>query len=213
MRSNRRKHLLKARREQPQKLITPQLGKLLLFFLLVGVGFLILRLVIPQFIHKRVAPLEVAAWKRYSPGQSGLSLLLPGEPQPENANGPSPDPAVKRLDRFLLSVKEFRVAVWNITYQGEIPADLRKAAEGVAAALKESGEVTDYQETVTPTRRSGRSGMLVNGAFKRSGEERQFRALLLGEGDRLWQVVVAYPPSFRRARTASQRIINSVKLD
>lgn len=213
MRSFRRKHIQKARREQARKLLPPRFGWPILLLLLTVSAPVIIRIGSHELIHKRKNPLLAAEWKIYSPGQSRLSLLLPGAPQTVSVKTPAADPAVRQVDRYQTSVKEFRVAVWNISYHGEIPADLRKAAEGVAAALKESGEVIDYQETVIPTRRYGRSGMLVSGAFKRNGEERQFRALLLGEGDRLWQVVVDYPSSYSQASSASQRIIDSVRMN
>ncbi len=211
-RSIRREQSRKAERRQVWKLIPPGLGKPLLFFLAVASLPLIIRFGIHEFIHKKKYPLQTAEWKTYSPGQSQLSLPLPGEPQPESVKVSAHDPAIKQMECYQVSVKEFRVRIWNISYQEGTSADLQQAVHNVAPALKEPGDVTEYQESVTPIRRSGRSGLLVNGAFKRKGEQNRFRALLLSEEPRLWQVVISYPASARSGSKASQRIVDSVRI-
>lgn len=112
-----------------------------------------------------------------------------------------------------MEIKEFRVEVWTVSDAGGKPPDLRQAARNVALALKESGGAADYQENLSPTKRYGRGGLLINGSFRRHGEQHLFRALLTGEGPKLWQVVVSHPASYRQASTASQRIIDSVRID
>ncbi len=213
MRKIKHEHSRKARRKLGQKFIPPGLGKPLLYLLLAVTAPILLRLGAHEFIHKRKFPLQTAEWKVYSPGLSRLSLLLPGEPQPESFQATASGPAIRQVDRYQVSVKEFRVLMWDVSYQEGAPADLNQAAHDLlASALKELGQVTEYQETVTPTKRSGRSGMLINGTFKRKGEPRQFRALLLGEGPRLWQVVVIHPASDDVATTASRSIIDSIRI-
>lgn len=193
-------------------MIPPGLGKPLLFILLAAAGALSIRLGIHEFIHKRKTPLFVAKWKTYSPGQTQLSLQLPGEPQPANDKALESNPAVERVERYQITLKDFRVAIWSTTYRAGTIADVRQAALDLASALKDSEEVTDYRRTMNVISHSGRSGMLVNGSFKNVGGQRLFRALLLGEGSKLWQVVVTYSDSDRTASNAALRIINSIKI-
>ncbi len=210
-RSIRRKQSRKTE-SQAWKLIPPGLGKPLLFFLALAFLPLMIRLGVHEFVHKKKYPLQTGEWKFYSPGQSQLSLPLPSETQPESVKVSVLDSAIKQMEGHQVSVKEFRVRIWNISYQEGMSADLQQAVHNVAPALKEAGDVMEYQESVTPIRRSGRSGLLVSGAFKRKGEQNQFRALLLSEEPRLWQVVVSYPASDRAASKASQQIVDSVRV-
>jgi hypothetical protein len=212
MRSIRREQLRKARREEARKLIPTGLRWPLLLLLLIVSAPLALRLVAHRFFHKH-SSLYGAEWKVYSPGQSRLSLLLPAQPRSAGARAPDAGAAVAQADRYQVAVGEFNVSLWDVTYGGGASVDLRQAARGVRAALQEPGEVAEYREEVSPTRRYGQEGLLVSGAFRRGGEERLFRALLLTEGDRLWQVVLAYPATDRAAVKAAQRMIDSVRVD
>lgn len=173
---------------------------------------LLIRFAVHEFIHKRKFPLMDAEWKSYSPGQSGLSLLLPGEPQPSSFDAPSSGADFKQVERYQVSVEEFRVMMCSVSYREDVPADLEQATRGVPAILQESGEVAEYKETISRTKHSGRSGVLVSGTFKRNGEPKQFRALLLSEGPRLWQVLVSHQSSYPAATKAARRVIDSIKV-
>lgn len=198
--------------KKARKLIPPELRGPVLFVVLMLSGFLLLRFAIHEFIHKPKFPLADVEWKSYSPGQSGLSLLLPGEPQPGGSNAPSPGTEVKQAEYYQVSVKEFRVVIGSVLYREDVPADLEEATRALPAILQTSGEVVEYKETIGRTKHSGRSGVLVSGTFKRDGEPRQFRALLLSEGPRLWQVLVFYQASYPAAAKAARRVIDSIKI-
>ena len=212
MRKNKPKHNQQARQKKRGKLIPPELRGPILFIALMISLPLVARFAIHEFIHKRKFPLMDAEWKSYSPGQSGLSLLLPGEPQPSGSNAPSPGTEVKQAEYYQVSVKEFRVVIGSVLYREEVPADLEQATRALPAILQTSGEVAEYKEAVGRTKHSGRSGVLVSGTFNRNGEPRQFRALLLSEGPRLWQVLVSHQSSYPAATKAARRIIDSVKV-
>ena len=212
MRKNKPRHNQQARQKKGGKLISPGLrGPFLLIVLMIAVP-LVVRFAIHEFVHKRKFPLVDAEWKSYSPGQSGLSLLLPGEPQPSGLERAAPSKDVKQADYYQVSVKEFKVVIRSVSYREDVPADLEQATRALPAILQESGEVAEYKETVSQTKRSGRSGVLVSGAFKRNGEPRQFRCLLLSEGPRLWQVLVSYQASYPAAAKAARRVVDSIKV-
>lgn len=209
---NKPQHKQQVRQKKGGKLISPELRGPILFIVLMITVPLVARFAIHEFIHKRKFPLMDAEWKHYSPGQSGLSLLLPGDPQPGGFNAPAFSADFKQVERYQVSVEEFRVMLWNASYREDAPADLERATRALPAILQESGEVAEYKETVSRTNRSGRSGVLVSGTFKRNGELRQFRAFLLSEGPRLWQVLVSYHASYRAAAKAARRVIDSIKV-
>lgn len=124
----------------------------------------------------------------------------------------APGADVQRAEYFQVSVKEFRVIVGSMFYREAAPADFERAAEDLPAILQTSGEVVEYKQSIGRITHVGRSGMLVNGTFKRNGEPRQFRALLLNEGAKLWQVVVSYEASYPAAAKAARQVIDSVKV-
>ena len=163
---------------------------------------------------KSPPPVPTSEWRRYSPGNSIFSLLLPGEPQTESVKVPEPVRAkVKQIDRFKLSAGEFQVAVWATYYVEGMSADIRQAADSAVSSFRESPGITDYIGNTNEITRSGRSGMLVTGTFKRRGERMAIEAILLGDGPRLWQVIVTCPASDRDASTASRRVLDSVKIE
>ncbi len=212
MRKRKSQHNQKEQQKKARKLIRPELrGPLLLVALMISVPLLI-RFAVHEFIHKRKFPLMDAEWKSYSPGQSGLSLLLPGEPQLGGTDAPAPGTNVKQTDYYQVSVKEFRVVIGSVLYREDVPADLEQATRALPGILQVSGEVAEYKETISRTKHSGRSGVLVTGTFKRNGEPQQVRALLLSEGPRLWQVLVSHQSSYPAATKAARRVIDSIKV-
>lgn len=193
----------------------PRFGKeilmLLAVFIAVGIG----RILVHETAHKK-SPSTTATseWKTYHPGESQLSLSLPGEPQAEHADVPDSIRAnVKQVNRYKYARREFHVAVWDISYVDGVPVDIQKAADGAVSALKQSGSATEYQDNITPITRSGRSGLLVRASYKRYGERTLIDALLLGDGTKLWQVIITHPASDDNGRIASNTILDSVKID
>lgn len=214
MRKIRGKQSRKAERRRRRKFLPPGFGwRPLLLLALALSAPLTLRFAAHKFLHDHSSPLYAAKWKVYSPGESRLSLLLPGAPQFAGVGATDADPAAIGVARYQVVVGEFRVALWEISYREGTPADLRQASRGVASALREFGEVAEYQENFATTRRYGREGLLVRGEYKRGGGRQLFSALLTGEGAKLWQTVVSYPASDRLAASASRRVLDSVRLN
>lgn len=212
MRKIKRHHKREAEVKKGLKLIPPELrGPLLYILLIIFLPFVITYAV--ELIHKRQFPLSHAEWKLYSPSQSRLSLLLPGEPQAVIGNAPETDLAILRVDRHQVVIEQFRMSLWEVSYREGTLADLRQAVPLVSAALRESGEVAEYKENLAPAKHRGHDSLLVSGTFNRGGQQQHFRAMMTAEGDRLWQVVVAHPASYRLAAKAAQRVIDSIRLN
>ena len=179
-------------------------------------GPLIIKLSAHKFFHRhqeRNAATKLSEWKRSFPEGSRLSLELPGELQREDA--PTPESSrrtIKEATRYKHSSGAFEVAVWDITYLEGVPTDLRRAAEGAASTLKESGGITDYQDTVTPATCSGQPCLRMSATFKRYGISSRLEAILIGQGSKLWQVIATFQASAADAPFAVQRVLDSVRI-
>jgi len=193
----------------------PRFGKEILILIAIIIAAGTWKVVIHESRHKRDPHSPTAAgWKRYSPGGSRLSLALPGEPQSENVNVPETLRAkVKQISRYKYSDEQLQVAVWDTLYFDEVSTDIQQATEGARQTMRHSEGVTEYTDSSTPIARSGRSGLLVTGTFKRYGEAMEIEAILLGDGPRLWQVIVTHPASGHDLTAESKRILDSVSLE
>ena len=186
-------------------------GKEILIMLAVLVTAGVWRVAIHEFGHK--SSILTSEWQRYSPGQSHLSLLLPGEPQLTPPESPESIPNIKEASRYRYSLEAFSAEVSHVLYREGTSADIWKAADGTASALSQSPGVTEYRNTVTAIKRSGRAGVFISGSFKRDGNKMQIEAVLLGEGSKLWQVIVTHPASDRNAERASRKVLGSIAID
>ena len=152
-------------------------------------------------------------WKTYSPGESQLSLSLPAEPQPVGAEIPDSDRAkIRQADRYQFALERFRVDIWNVLYADGVPTDIQQAAEGAIEGLRQSEGVTEFQDSKTLISRSGKKGMLVTGTFKRADETVDLHAILLGDGPKLWQVIITHPASDQNGSVAARRILQSIEI-
>lgn len=212
MSKTRRKTLKSNRKEQSRH--RPRFGKKLLLVLAVLTVAVVGGIAMLKYARKRPPPpVPALEWQRYSPGNSTFSLLLPGEPQSESVELPEPLRAkVKQSNRFRLSVGSLQVSVWSTTFLNEVPADIQKAAEGAVLSLRASPGVTGYVGHTTELTRSARPGMRITGTYERYSEKMAIEAMLLGDGPKLWQVIITYPTSERDAYTASKRVLDSVRI-
>ncbi len=192
-------------------------GKQIFIIFLVMLGAGTLRFVFHELLHKNPVPqdhIPTQEWKKYSPGGSPLSLLLPGGPEPESLGVPEALPGeVEHVSLHKYSNEQLQVVVWDILYADGVAADIRKAADGAVSTLKQSGGVTEYSGSSTPVSRSGRSGLQVQGTFKRYGVGMKIEALLLGDGPRLWEVITTYPAAETGASEAARRILDSTTIE
>lgn len=160
------------------------------------------------------ASVLTSEWKRYAPGGAPLSLLLPSEPRLENTGiSEVSGGTLKQAERYHLSIEKIQVALWNITYADGVSTDIGRAADGAAEALRQSRGVTEYQDERKPIVRSGRQGVLVTGRFARDGEKMSIEAALLGEGEKLWQVIITRPAADRNGSLVSKRILDSIQIE
>lgn len=193
----------------------PRFGKEVLILL----ALLILAATWKVFLHemkhvKTPSSVLTSEWRRYSPGSSQLSLMLPAEPQSQSAEVPqSAAEAISQVNRYGLAVGPFKVDMWGLSYKEGLPTSIEQAASGVVEALRQSEGVTEYQDTKTPIDRSGRKGVLVKGRFKRRGEKMELEAVLIGDGPKLWKVIITHPASDRNGFVASQRILDSIEIN
>lgn len=175
------------------------------------------KLALHEFLHKKhgktPSALLASGLKRYSLPGSQLSLQLPGEPQKENVDSPASGALVRQLHLYRYAVEGFQVAIWDGQYIERLPNDLQQTADGVIRALRDLAGVTEWQNSVTPIIRSGRSGLLIIGTFKRDSLNIELEAVLLRDESKLWQVIVTHPASSGSAHAASQRILDSIDIN
>ncbi|HKQ05629.1 MAG TPA: hypothetical protein VJ464_10885 [Blastocatellia bacterium] len=215
MRKRGAKHLEVVKLGRGRKRRLPRFGKEVLILLSLLLLVATWRIFLHEMLHvKTPSSVLMSEWRRYSPGSSQLSLMLPAEPQSQSAEVPeSADEAISRVNRCGLAVGPFKVDMWDISYKEGLPTSIEQAASGAVEALRQSEEVTEYQDTKTPIDRSGRKGVLVKGRFKRRGEKMELEAVLIGDGPKLWQVIIIHPASDRNGVIASQRILNSIEIN
>lgn len=201
---------VKGQRRQRSILLSKE--ALILFFVLAIAGTW--KFIFHEAFHDTTpASIFTSEWNRYTPGGTALSLLLPAEPNPESSGIPEvTGNAIKHAQRYQLSIEKFHVAVWNVTYADGVPTDIQRAADGAAETVKQSKGVTDYQDKRRPIVRSGKAGVLTNARLVRDGEKLHMAAALLGEKERLWQVIVTHPVADRNGALASKKILDSIQI-
>lgn len=188
--------------------------KEIVILLLLVSAWPVTKVVLHLFLHEKTpASVLSAEWQRFTLADSRLSVTLPGEPQPESVTLPqSADSAIKEVHRYTYSLEDFQVGLWDISYIEGAQTDIRRAAEGAATTLRGSKGVTEYSDKVTPIKRSNRSGVFITGNFKRDGEGMELGAILLGEGPKLWQVVITHPAKDRNGNFAMKKVLDSLEI-
>lgn len=168
-----------------------------------------------EFLHKDPPrSILTSQWTRYSPGQSGISLLLPGEPQPEPMVIPeSLRSTVKEVHLYSYAFKDFHVEMWDTLYIESVPKDFKHAVDSAVSNIKQSAAITEYQDTISPITISGRSGILLAASFKRHGTKLEFKAVMIGDDSELRQVIITYSASDRDEAVAAQRVLDSIQLE
>jgi hypothetical protein len=215
MGKQKRKISLKAPRvkgQQRQRSFFFSKEALIIFSIIAIAG--VWRLIIHEMMHDTVpSSVLTSEWKRYSPGGTPLSLLLPSEPSRENTSiAEATDSTIKQVERSHLSIEKLNVAVWNITYADGTPTDIRRSAEGAAETLKQLPGVTDYKDEKINMQLSGRQSVLIRGSFVRDGDKMNIEAILIGEKEKLWQVIVTYPAYDRNGSFVSKKILDSIQI-
>lgn len=210
-----KKTKLAVKRIKRKRKLIPRFGKEILIVIAAIIVAGTWKLVFHEFVHgKSHIAIKKGDWKRYSPGWSQLSLMLPGEMQSENVSVPENlRDKVEKVSRYKFSDEQFQVTVWDMSYFASVPTDIQQAADGARLTLREADGVKDYQDNSTVIARSGRSGRLIRGTFSRSDEEMKFDAILLGDGPKLWLVITTYPASDSVAQKASKIVLDSVSLE
>ena len=207
-------HIRGRKRRSGRSRRLPRFGKEVIILLAIIVVAATWRIFLYERLYvKTPSSILSSEWRTYSPGGSQLSLSLPAEPQPMSVEIPEPERArIRQADRYQFALEKFRVDIWNVLYADGVPTDIQQAAEGAAEGLRRSEGVTEYQDTKTLISRSGRKGMLVTGTFKRDGETMDLHAILLGDGPKLWQVIITHPASDPNGSVAARRILQSVEV-
>ena len=207
-------HIRGRKRRSGRSRRLPRFGKEVIILLAIIVVAATWRIFLYERLYvKTPSSILSSEWRTYSPGGSQLSLSLPAEPQPVGAEIPDSDRAkIRQADRYQFALERFRVDIWNVLYADGVPTDIQQAAEGAIEGLRQSEGVTEFQDSKTLISRSGKKGMLVTGTFKRADETVDLHAILLGDGPKLWQVIITHPASDQNGSVAARRILQSIEI-
>ena len=204
----------KPERRTSKKTSGPSPMVVIVIFAITSIAMMIGGVIYHEHQHAKIRSVSSQYWNRYSPGGSQLSLLLPGEPQPDSV--PASEfigPNVKQADCYKSYAGEFQVSVRTVVYEDGIPVNTRQAADRLASEIKLSEGVTEYRHTSTQITNSGRPGLLIAGQYNRNGAAMEIEAALLGEGPKLWEVIVTRPRSDRDGRVRSRRVFDSIQIN
>ena len=147
--------------------------------------------------------------KRYSPGNCGISLELPGPP--ELATTP---PQVLRARPGLVYWEVYSTTTHDLTTllihtSATAPQSPKSVIDWFLGGVSANREVTGLNhslETVTETKTT------LKGMMKQNGKIGEINGAVMTQGNHSWLVVSLYVRSEKRAQAMGQRILDSIQL-
>ncbi len=147
-------------------------------------------LVLAGEVFAQTAP--VFKWQDFSIGKPALSLKVPMAPKPQNKNIPeSVMQTIRTYDGYFIKdeTRGLVITMMHVDYSADITADVGGAVQGTISQWKNSGaQVHIRMVSMDPL--SGKSAIRQIGTFVQNGQENQFANVVVGEGSKLWQVII-----------------------
>lgn len=152
------------------------------------------------------------SWQPFSFGSPSLSLSLPGTPLPQQATLPqSVLSRISRYDAYYIKdpTQGIVVTLMHVTYTNDIVADIKGAADGTLSQWEYTGSRVDVLHTFHDEV-EGRSRLLQSGLYFVDGQENEFTNIVIGEDEKLWQVIVIIRAGDKYLQQAVEKLINSI---
>lgn len=152
-------------------------------------------------------------WKTFELDQTDITVDLPGQPSDKTP----PDSMMPAGYREIFSAmhihayddKDFGSSYTQLVPTGKRKFELKELADTSMAALKKQARDLDYTLDIKSP-----SNAKYNGTFTRNGKNFELRGCCVFQKTnptRVWAVITVYPKDSDDGRTASDRIIQSVK--
>jgi hypothetical protein len=153
------------------------------------------------------------AWQDFSMGSPALSYKMPGKPLPQGTKLPaSVATYIKTYDGYYYEDRT-RGIVMNmmfVQYTDTITADIANAAEGTFGQWRATGSIVDIQHKAL-LQISGRQSLVHAGFFQSGGQYNEFNSIVIGDGSKLWQVVVIIRAKDDDLKRTMKTIMDSMK--
>lgn len=144
------------------------------------------------------------SWQDFSLGTPALTFKVPFHPLPQNAALPqSVTEYIRQYDGYYIKEPDRGIVmtIMFVTYKDEITADVNGAVQGTIAQWRANNAQVEIQAaSLDPI--SGKNAVRQMGRFVQDGKENRFANVVVGEGSKLWQVIIivkAEDPNLQKA--------------
>ena len=152
------------------------------------------------------------SWQRYTPGKTGISVELPGKPEPMPLELPADvKKEVSSMENHMLFTGDFFVVVSKVTYS-TMHVNLQGAADGAVQRVQQTPGYQGKSFTQKPFKMGSLSAIYIHGEYNVGGDPVVHHQIVVAKEKMLWQVVITYDA--RRAERAAdaRRILDSVSI-
>lgn len=151
-------------------------------------------------------------WQRYKPGKTGISVELPGKPEPMPLELPADvRKEVSSMENHMLVSDDFFVVVSKVTYI-KAQVNLQGAADGAVQRVQQTPGYQGKSFTQKPFKLGSLSAMYIHGEYSISGDPLVHHQILAARDKTLWQVVITYDARRTERAAEARRILNSVSI-
>jgi|GEM_PF-3621499 len=167
-----------------------------------------------MFVVAGCAALAVAtqAWQRYTPGKTGISVELPGKPEPMPLDLPADvKKEVSSMENHMLFTGDFFVVVSKVTYSSA-QVNLQGAADGAVQRVQQTPGYQGKSFTQKPFKMGSIFAIYIHGEYSVSGDPVVHHQIVAAKDKTLWQVVITYDGHRAERAADARRILDSVSI-
>ena len=153
-------------------------------------------------------------WKRTAIGSSGLEIELPFalDKQPINLSDTVAG-MINTVESFAhMSDKGFKVITFFSVYKEGIEANLDGAVQGCVAQVQQLQGISDFSWNRTDTIVGNKNAAIVNLQYKLLVYPIRIKAMIVCDGNHLWQLITQYSDDDESGKKASEKILASVEI-
>lgn len=151
-------------------------------------------------------------WQRYTPGKTGISVELPGKPEPMPLELPEDlKKEVSSMDNHMLFAGDFFVVVSKVTYT-KAQVNLQGAADGAVQRVQQTPGYQGKSFTQKPFKLGSLSAIYIHGEYSVSGDPVVHHQIVAAKDKTLWQVVITYDARRTERAAEARRILDSVSI-
>jgi hypothetical protein len=151
-------------------------------------------------------------WQRYTPGKTGISVELPGKPEPMPLDLPEDvKKEVSSMENHMLFSGDFFVVLSKVTYT-TAQVNLQGAADGAVQRVQATPGYQGKSFTQKPFKLGALSAIYIHGEYSISGDPVVHHQIVAAKGKTLWQVVITYDARRTERAAEARRILDSVSI-